>query len=69
MGEAVGYTQNSVPNKVYSRKGPVCSYSVHLLGRNHKELRCVFAGYGDLVAQALLSHFESSVHAALKLPK
>ena len=69
MGEAVGYRQNSVPNKLDSRKGPVCSYSVYLLVRNHKELGCVFAGSGDLMVQALLSHFESSFRAALKLPK
>ena len=29
----------------------------------------MFAGKGDLLAQALLSHFECSIHAALKLPK
>ena len=40
-----------------------------LFGRNHKEVGCVFAGSGDLMAQALLSHFERSIRAALKLPK
>ena len=29
----------------------------------------MFTGNGDLMAQGLLSHFESSIHAALNLPK
>ena len=29
----------------------------------------MFAGNGELMAQALLTHFECSIQAALKLPK
>ena len=54
---------------IQGRDQCVARVSFDLLEITRIYIGCVFTGNGCLTAQALLSHFEISVHAALKLPK